>query len=329
VSAAIAAAVGAGAFVATAALAFAATGGTQSKFRKRARQLAQRQKRGPSAWAQGKPAATSLKKAEARSVPFLESMAKRFLPRQSALRDRLARTGYNCAIGTYLLICGVLALLVFAMAALGLHLPAAPAALVGAVAGLSLPHVGVGVLARRYRNKFIAVLPEAIDLMVRGLKSGLPVTESIGSVAREMQPPLATEFRRVADAVRFGRSLEEVLWETAKRLEVAEFNFFVISLSIQRETGGNLAETLGNLSDILRRRRQMRLKIRAMSSEAKASAWILGSLPFAMFGIVYCVNPGYASTLFTDPRGMMMVGAGLVSLGIAIAVITKMIRFEI
>ena len=309
---ALALAVGGGAFVATSALAFAATGGTRAGAR-----------------VPGKPAATSLKKAEARSLPFLESLAKRFLPRQSALRDRLARTGYNWAIGTYLMVCGVLALAVFAAAALGLHLAAAPAALAGVVAGLGLPHAGVGFLARRYRSKFIAVLPEAIDLMVRGLKSGLPVTETIGSVAREMQQPLATEFRRVTDAVRFGRSLQEVLWETARRLDVAEFNFFVISLSIQRETGGNLAETLGNLSDILRRRRQMRLKIRAMSSEAKASAWILGSLPFAMFGIVFCVNPEYASTLFTDPRGIAMAGAGLVSLGIAIAVITKMIRFEI
>jgi tight adherence protein B len=244
------------------------------------------------------------------------------------LRDRLARTGYNCTIGTYLLTCGVLMLAVVAIA-LCSHLAPAPAVLVGLAAGFGLPHVAIGFLARRYRGRFIAVLPEAVDLMVRGLKSGLPVTESIASVAREMQPPLATEFRRVADGVRFGRSLEEVLWETAKRLDIPEFNFFVISLSIQRETGGNLAETLGNLSDLLRRRRQMRLKIRAMSSEAKASAWILGALPFGMFGIIYCVNPDYASSLFTDPRGMMMLGAGLVSLGLAIAVITKMIRFEI
>ena len=172
-------------------------------------------------------------------------------------------------------------------------------------------------------------LPEAIDLMVRGLKSGLPVTESIGTVAREMQQPLATEFRRVTDGVRFGRGLEEVMWEAARRLDIPEFNFFVISLSIQRETGGNLAETLTNLSDILRRRRQMRQKIKAMSSEAKASAYILGSLPFAMFGIVYCVNPGYASMLFTDPRGLFMLGGGLVSLGIAVLVIVKLIRFEI
>jgi tight adherence protein B len=325
----IAVAAGAGAFVATAAVAFASSGGAQSRLRQRARTLAQRQKSGGSARVPGKPAATSLKKAETRSVPFLENLAGRFLPRQSALRNRLARTGYNLTIGTYLMICGGLVMFVFAAAALGFGLKAPPAALVALAAGLGLPHVGVGFAAGRYRSRFLAILPEAVDLMVRGLKSGLPVTESIGSVAREMQQPLAAEFRRVTDGVRFGRGLEEVLWEAARRLDIPEFNFFVISLSIQRETGGNLAETLANLSDILRRRRQMRQKIKAMSSEAKASAYILGSLPFAMFGIVYCVNPGYASMLFTDPRGLMMLGAGLVSLGIAVVVIVKMIRFEI
>jgi tight adherence protein B len=328
VSAAIAVAVGGAAFVATAAVAFAGTGGARGRLQQRARTLAQRQKSGGSARVPGKPAATSLKKAEARSVPFLENLARRFLPRQSVLRERLARTGYNLTIGTYLMICGGLVLIVFAVA-LGFGLKTPPAALVALAAGFGLPHVGIGVVAGRYRNRFLAVLPDAIDLMVRGLKSGLPVTESIGSVAREMQQPLATEFRRVTDGVRFGRGLEEVLWEAARRLDIPEFNFFVISLSIQRETGGNLAETLANLSDILRRRRQMRQKVKAMSSEAKASAYILGSLPFAMFGIVYCANPGYASMLFTDPRGLIMLGGGLVSLGIAIVVIVKMIRFEI
>ena len=313
-------AVGGATFVATAAVAFAGTGGARARLRQRARALAQRQKNGGSARLPGRPAATSLKKAEARSVPLFENLARRFLPRQSALRDRLARTGSNLTVGTYLMICGGLVPIAFA-AALGFGLTAPPAALIALAAGLGLPHMGVGVVAGRYRGRFIALLPEAIDLMVRGLKSGLPVTESIGTVAREMQQPLATEFRRVTDGVRFGRGLEEVMWEAARRL--------VISLSIQRETGGNLAETLTNLSDILRRRRQMRQKIKAMSSEAKASAYILGSLPFAMFGIVYCVNPGYASMLFTDPRGLFMLGGGLVSLGIAVLVIVKLIRFEI
>ena len=208
-SAAIAVAVGGAAFVATAAVAFAGTSGAQARLRQRARTLAQRQKSGGSARVPGKPAATSLKKAEVRSVPFLENLARRFLPRQSALRDRLARTGYNLTIGTYLMICGGLVPIVFAAAALGFVLKAPPAALVALAAGLGLPHIGVGVVAGRYRGRFLALLPDAIDLMVRGLKSGLPVTELIGAVAREMQQPLATEFRRVTDGVRFGRGLED------------------------------------------------------------------------------------------------------------------------
>jgi tight adherence protein B len=119
------------------------------------------------------------------------------------------------------------------------------------------------------------------------------------------------------------------MWQTAARLAIPEYNFFVISLSIQRETGGNLAETLQNLSEILRRRRQMRLKIKALSAEARASAYILGSLPFIMFALVNLLNPEYAGELFTDPRGLMMIGAGCTSMLVGVAVMVKMVRFEI
>lgn len=133
----------------------------------------------------------------------------------------------------------------------------------------------------------------------------------------------------MTDCIRFGQPLEQVLWEAAKRLQTPEFNFFVISLSIQRETGGNLGETLGNLSDIIRRRRQMRLKIKSMSSEAKSSDIILGSLPFALCGIIGVMSPDYIAVLYTDPRGMILAGGGLLSIGIGIGVMAKLIRFEI
>ena len=184
-------------------------------------------------------------------------------------------------------------------------------------------------MGARRRKKFLAILPDALDLIVRGLRSGLPVTESIAAVGREMADPLGTEFRRISDGVRFGQQLEEAVWDTAKRLDLQEFNFFVISMSIQRETGGNLGEALGNLSDILRGRQRMRLKIKAMSSEARASAMILGSLPFIMFGIVYAINPGYASLLFTDSRGIMLSAIGATSLIVGVAIMAKMVRFEI
>ena len=165
--------------------------------------------------------------------------------------------------------------------------------------------------------------------MVRGLRSGLPVTECIKAVGREVPDPVGGEFRRITDEIKFGSKVNEAMWSAAHRLDMAEFKFFVVSLSVQQETGGNLAETLANLSEILRRRKQMRLKIKAMSSEAKASAMILGSLPFVMFCIIYLMNPGYESVLFTDPRGKIMLAVGLGAMGSGILVMSRMVRFEI
>ena len=303
--------------------------GSRGQLKKRAQSLRQRQSAGGASRKQGGQEMASLKRAQGGSIPLVDDLVKRFLPRQSALRDRLSRTGREISLGTYAMVSVGVALLVFILVWLLFGVPVALAALIAGAAGLGLPHLAVGFLGTRRQKKFLAIFPDAIDLIVRGLKSGLPVTESMAAVGREMADPMGTEFRLVCDSVRFGSQLEDVLWETAKRLEMPEFNFFVISLSIQRETGGNLGEALANLSDILRRRRQMRQKIKAMSSEAKASAYILGSLPFIMFLLVYFMNNQYASGLYSDPRGLMMMGAGLLSLLIGIAVMAKMVRFEI
>ena len=124
-------------------------------------------------------------------------------------------------------------------------------------------------------------------------------------------------------------NLEGLLWDIANRIDVPEFRFFIIALSVQRETGGNLSEALENLSDIIRKRRQLKLKIKALSSEAKASAYIIGSLPFIMFGILYVVNAGYISTLFVDPRGPVLLAIGLGFIAVGAGVMWKMVRFEI
>lgn len=271
----------------------------------------------------------SILRSEGQGIRALEGLAKRLLPRQSMLTGRLKRTGLNLTLGTYLFCSVAIGAVVFGATALAVGVSPFTAGLIAVAVGAGLPHMVVGHLIARRRKKFLAVFPEAIDLIVRGLKSGLPVSESMAAVGREMPDPLGFEFRGIMDTVKFGGKLDEVLWQTAKRTDIPEFNFFVISLSIQQETGGNLAETLGNLGEILRRRRQMKLKIKAMSGEARASAFILGSLPFIMFAIVNVVNPGYASDLFTDPRGLVMVGAGLLSMLIGTAVMIKMIRFEI
>jgi tight adherence protein B len=309
------------------AIGFALFGGSpHDQLRKRAQVLA---KTGTAA--RRTAAATGaggIRRAEARGFRGLEGAAKRFLPRQSILRERLARTGRNVTLGTYLSINIGVAVLAFAAAAVG-GLPPALAAPIALASGLGIPHIAVSFLAGRRRKKFLAVFPEAVDLIVRGLKSGLPISESMTAVGHEMIDPVGGEFRGIMEKVRFGAELEEVMWQTAARLAIPEYNFFVISLSIQRETGGNLAETLQNLSEILRRRRQMRLKIKALSAEARASAYILGSLPFIMFALVNLLNPEYAGELFRDPRGLMMIGAGCGSMLIGVAVMVKMVRFEI
>ena len=170
----------------------------------------------------------------------------------------------------------------------------------------------VGKLIKRRIKKFTAKFPDAIELMVRGLRSGLPISETIGIVADELPEPVGTEFRSVADKMRIGRTMDAALQETAARLGTPEFQFFVISLAIQRETGGNLAETLSNLADVLRKRSAMKLKIRAMSSESKASAYIIGALPFIVFGLIWFINGSYMQNFFVDERLMIAGGIGIV-----------------
>jgi tight adherence protein B len=165
--------------------------------------------------------------------------------------------------------------------------------------------------------------------MVRGLRSGLPITETLGIVSSEIPGPVGIEFRAVSDKMKIGRTMEAALQDTADRLGTAEFQFFVITLAIQRETGGNLAETLSNLSDVLRKRSQMKLKIRAMSSESKASAMIVGSLPFVVFTMVWMINPEYMMGFFTDERLMVAGMGGLVWMGIGVGIMAKMVSFEI
>jgi len=184
------------------------------------------------------------------------------------------------------------------------------------------------MVARR-RNKFVAHFPEAIDVMVRGLRSGLPITESIRTAGTEIVDPVGIELRHVTDSVRLGAKLDEALWDCSRRISIQEFNFFTVALSIQSETGGNLAETLSNLSDVLRRRRQLKLKIKALSSEAKASAYIIGSLPFVMAFLIYLVNADYIDDLWIDPRGPFLVGLGFLSFAMGIGTMYKMVKFEI
>ncbi len=259
----------------------------------------------------------------------LERFLAGLLPRRAQLRLRLQRAGLAMSLGRYAAVGVGAAVIAAALFWLLFGFPLVIAGLVGVAVGIMGPHLVVGAMIARRAARFLQLFPEAIDLMVRGLKSGLPITETLVNVGEEMPDPVGCEFRQVADAVRLGATLDDALWDAAGRIGLAEFRFFAISLSVQRETGGNLGETLNNLADILRRRLTMKLKVKAMSSEARASAYIIGSLPFLMFGILMLMNPDYVMRLFTDPRGVVMVGVGLCMMAMGVAVMFKMVRFEV
>jgi tight adherence protein B len=305
-------------------LAFA-TGANQSKQRlKRVTQLAQKVD------AAGKSSAVNVKRATAdSSIAAIDYIIKRWLPNPQKMRGRLLRTGRQISLGQYLTFCFILAALVAAVLKLLVSVPFIACLGVGIVAGVGIPHLVIGIMGGRRRNKFNALFPEGIDLIVRGLKSGLPASESMRVVGQEISDPVGVEFREVSDQIKFGKTMTEALWSVAPRIDTPEFRFFIIALSIQQETGGNLAETLENLSQVLRKRKTLKLKIKALSSEAKASAYIIGSLPFLMFGILLMMNYGYASTLYTDPRGIILVGCGFISYAMGIGVMAKMVRFDV
>lgn len=259
----------------------------------------------------------------------LDALVKRFMPRPDQLRLRLLRTGRKISIGQFGAAMFVLAAITGTSFWLFFGFKPIMAGLLGLGIGLWLPHAAVGYLIKRRENLFTTRFPEGLDVLVRGLRAGLPIAESIVNARSEVPEPVKTVYGHIADNVNLGQNLEEAIADAAKTLDTPELKFFAVSLSVQRETGGNLAETLANLADILRRRRQMKLKVKAMSSEARASAYILGSLPFIMFGLIFFVNTGYAMELFTDPRGMVMVGVGIFMMFVGIVIMIKMVNFEI
>lgn len=263
------------------------------------------------------------------SMPQLEEFVKRLLPRPALLRERLDCTGKNISILQYVMISIAIGITSSVVRGIFFDFPTILAILFGIAVGAGLPHIVIGFMIKRRINQFTSRFAEAIDLIIRGLKSGLPVPESIRTVGEEFDGPVGDEFRKVADRIKLGESMDQALLDATKRINTPEFQFFVISLAVQRETGGNLAETLENLSEILRNRRQMKLKIKAMSSEAKASAYIIGSLPFIMFILLKLVNGKYVMALFEDPRGLVMVGIGVGFMVVGITVMMKMVKFEI
>jgi tight adherence protein B len=177
--------------------------------------------------------------------------------------------------------------------------------------GIVVSAVRLRMAQRRFQRRFIDIFPDALDVIVRAARAGLPVSDALEAAATTVPNPVSGEFRKLIDELGIGVDLEEALEAAADRIRVNDFRFFAAAIVLQRRTGGSLAETLANLSGLIRKRREIRLKVRALSAETRATAYLLGSLPIIMIGITYMLNPGLMSLLFTDPRGKTVLSIAI------------------
>tara|TARA_Y100001934_G_scaffold238108_1_gene290766 strand:- start:508 stop:1494 length:987 start_codon:yes stop_codon:yes gene_type:complete len=258
-----------------------------------------------------------------------DGILKKIMPRPDMLKSRLERTGFKITIGTFSLLFLLVSVITVTILMNKTDLTLPVIMIIALPVGYKVISFVINFMIVRREKSFMKRFPDAIDLMVRGIKSGLPLSQTVQSIGQEIEGPVGEEFAKIADSIRLGTDLTDALWASANRLGISEMKFFCIALSIQQETGGNLAETLTNLSTILRKRKQVKLKIKAMSSEAKASAIIIGSLPFVMYLILKLLNPEYVEPLFGDPRGIRMAMVGFVMIGFGALVMNKLVKFEV
>ncbi len=240
---------------------------------------------------------------------------------------RLRAAGLGDNVRLFWIASGVVGLVVGLLLIL---LRQAPLIALGAAfaAGFGLPRWVVGMMAKTRTKKFTSAFSDAIDIIVRGIKSGLPVHDCLKMIGTECPEPLSGEFRVLTENTAMGMSMEQALDRMYERMPTSELRFFTIVLTIQAKTGGNLAEALGNLSTVLRARKLMAEKIKALSAEAVASALIIGSLPPAVVVLISVTAPTYMAPMFTDPRGHLMLLIAAVWMSVGIFVMRKMINFK-
>jgi tight adherence protein B len=244
-----------------------------------------------------------------------------------SLAMRISQAGLDWSMRKFVVVSVALgfALFLIALVVGGSLLPALG---LGFAGGAGLPRWLLGWLKRRREKKFLQALPDAVDVIVRGIKAGLPLFDSIKLVAAEAPEPLRSEFKAIVDTQTVGIPLGEACAKLYERMPLTEANFFGIVVSIQQKAGGNLSEALGNLSKVLRDRKKMAEKIQAMSMEAKASAAIIGSLPPIVMFLVYLTTPDYIALLWTHPTGHLMLAGSAVWMTLGILVMKKMINFD-
>jgi Flp pilus assembly protein TadB len=196
----------------------------------------------------------------------------------------------------------------------------------GSAAATGAPALLLRSAQSRYQRKFLEIFPDALDLIVRAVRSGLPAPEAIERVTHEVRPPVATEFRQILDELRIGTEMDDALQHAADRIRVPDFRFFAVSLVLQRQTGGGIAESLSNLSGIIRQRKALRMKARALTAEAQASAAIIAATPFVAGVGLFLINRDLISVLFIDPRGRFLLGIAVASLLTGLAAMRALIK---
>jgi tight adherence protein B len=248
--------------------------------------------------------------------------------RKPPLRIQIKQAGLSISIQRlylYGVICGVF--LAFAVTIAGAPVYVAPAALLVGVFGV--PRWAVSFMRKRRVKAFLKEFPNALDIIVRAVKSGLPLNDGVRLIAHEAKEPVKTEFRRIVEAQQLGLSIPEASMRMIETMPCPEAGFFGIVIQIQSQAGGNLSEALGNLSRVLRDRKKMKAKVQALSMEAKASAVIIGALPFVVAFLVYLSSPNYIMPLFTTSSGHMIMGVSFVWMSVGIFVMRKMINFDV
>ena len=244
------------------------------------------------------------------------------------LSVKLMQAGLDWSKRRFMMTAGLFGFVVFLVSLFILGAGPLPALAFGFAAGCGIPLWLLKILKKRREAKFLNNFPDAVDVIVRGIKAGLPLLDSLKLIATESEEPIRSEIRGIVDTQTFGIPIGEACLRLYERMPVAEANFFGIVVSIQQRAGGNLSETLGNLSRVLRDRKKMKSKIQAMSMEAKASAAIIGSLPPVVMALVYFTSPSYIELLWIEPLGRVMLGCCAVWMSIGVLVMRKMINFD-
>ena len=267
------------------------------------------------------------KKSVQESLRELEERQKEKTSRTVGLKKQIQQAGLKISMRQFILIsiaCGIF----FTAVAYLAGAPLAVSLAAGPVGALGFPRWMVARIRKRRMNKFLDEFPNAVDVLVRGVKAGLPINDCLAIIAKESRDPVGSEFRRIIEAQQMGLPLSQSVTKLYDNMPLAESNFFAIVIAIQQSAGGNLSEALGNLANVLRDRKKMKAKIQAMSAEAKASGAIIGALPFIVMLLVYLTTPDYIKILFTNQTGNIVLICAGIWMTIGILVMKKMINFD-